>query len=546
MRAALILPLLLPFPALADDITIPSRITGATVFPSGAALTRVATFNAPAGQHRLILGDMPVMDVSGLRIEADGVTLGSVTIRDDMTPPRDPAKAAEIEAAEAEVERLEQALEEARDDAQSIRAEAQAARAQIEFLKQVASSDGVLSAGIDALRDLSRMVAAETLTAERQALQAEARAREAEQAAKTIVEDLARAKQALAALDTEDERRAYLAINVNVPEAVSGELTLRYVTGAAQWRPVYDIHLDHGADSSLSIGRGAYVSQWTGENWQDVAMTLSTVRPSGQTQPGELYPIQRRIVDPEDLARASKRYSAAGAADSAEAAPAPEPVMMEEARAQYDGLSVTYSYNQPVTLATDADELRIALGTVTADPELVARAVPIMDETAYLMASFTNGADEIILPSDQSEFYLNGTFVGLRPTPLIAAGDEAEFSFGPIEGLRLKRTLLNRMEGDRGVISRSNEQEERVEIEIRNLTGEAWEVELIDQVPFTEQEDLEIDWTASPMPTRTDVDGKRGILAWDLEMAAGETKVVNLDLSLNWPRDKVLAPNMLR
>ena len=51
-------------------------------------------------------------------------------------------------------------------------------------------------------------------------------------------------------------------------------------------------------------------------------MTLSTVRPSGQTHPGELYPIQRRIVDPEDLARASKRYSAAGAADSAEAAPA--------------------------------------------------------------------------------------------------------------------------------------------------------------------------------------------------------------------------------
>lgn len=541
MRVALALPLLLPFPAFAEDIAVPSRVTEATVFPQGAALVREATFSAPAGQHRLILSDMPVRDAQGLRIEAEGVSLGAVTIRDDLTPPRPKEELEAIETAKTEVERLEQAVEAAKDAAWTIRLEAAAAQAQIVFLKGLGSSDGLGSAGIDTLRDMSRMVAEETLLAERRAQEAAIRAREADQAAEDLVDQLKRARQALAALDVEDKERSFLAISVNVPEAVEGSLTLRYVTNEAGWRPVYDFHLDRGAEPALEIGRGAYVNQWTGETWRDVDLALSTVRPTGQTEPGMLFPELVQIVDPDQppvpMPRAEKQFMGEAAQARDSAAPMAEPVT---AVADFDGLSVTYSYPEPVTLAPGADEVRLTLGTIEVTPEVMARAVPLRDQTAYLVASFTNDADEILLPTGQSEFYLDGTFVGLRPTPLIAAGDETDFSFGPIEGLRLKRTVLDRSEGDRGVISRNNRREEVVEIELRNLTGEAWDVRLLDQVPYSEQEDLDVDWTAVPMPSETDVDGERGILAWDLDLAAGETEVVRLTQILTWPTDKVL------
>jgi hypothetical protein len=79
-----------------------------------------------------------------------------------------------------------------------------------------------------------------------------------------------------------------------------------------------------------------------------------------------------------------------------------------------------------------------------------------------------------------------------------------------------------------------------VEIEIRNLTGEAWNLRLIDRVPYSEEEDLEVRWTATPEPAETDLDGARGILAWDLALAPGATEVVRLDHVLTWPANKVL------
>ncbi len=90
------------------------------------------------------------------------------------------------------------------------------------------------------------------------------------------------------------------------------------------------------------------------------------------------------------------------------------------------------------------------------------------------------------------------------------------------------------------MISKSNEQVEEVRIEIRNLTGEAWPLRLIDQVPYSEQEDLEIEWSATPAPSDTNMDGERGILAWDMALAPGATKAIRLTQTLTWPAEKVL------
>ncbi len=49
--------------------------------------------------------------------------------------------------------------------------------------------------------------------------------------------------------------------------------------------------------------------------------------------------------------------------------------------------------------------------------------------------------------------YLDGQFTGIGRMPMIAAGEETELSFGPIEGLRLTSVLRDRNAGDRGVLS---------------------------------------------------------------------------------------------
>ena len=114
------------------------------------------------------------------------------------------------------------------------------------------------------------------------------------------------------------------------------------------------------------------------------------------------------------------------------------------------------------------------------------------------------------------------------------------FGFGAIDGLRLKRLVPEANEGDRGLISKSNERREVAQISVENLTGRDWPVRLIDQVPYSEQEDLKIDWTATPAPTATDWTDKRGLLAWEFDLGAGKTQAVKLETTIRWPAVQVL------
>ena len=90
------------------------------------------------------------------------------------------------------------------------------------------------------------------------------------------------------------------------------------------------------------------------------------------------------------------------------------------------------------------------------------------------------------------------------------------------------------------MISRANELIEEVRIGIRNLTGESWRLRVLDRVPYSEQENLEITWRAVPPPSETDVDGRRGILAWRFDLPAGQTREITLRHSLQWPEGMVL------
>ncbi len=541
-----ILPIILafiPYIAMADDITLSSDVTAVTLYPSGATIIREVPFSAPAGQHDLILTDLPRdTPLETVRVSVAGAAMGSVTVRNDFVPPRGDDTDAAIKAAEAKVEQLEQALREGRAGVEAIRLEDKAAAARVAFLQKLGEGDGVEQLGVAALRDLVDMIGDETLMAIKAGQNARLRADAAERDLKDLREDLDQARQALNALVPEVEARAMLSVSVSGPQPLEGVLTITYNIWGAQWQPVYDVKLDR-ASGALEIERGAFVAQSSGENWTDVALTLSTVRPSERTAPGEIGPWQRWIEDPAQLdkRRAGQNLgqSLGGVLEMREVV-MPAPMEADAVTsAEFDGLAVTYSYPEPVSIASNADHLRVALGSLKTKADVVARAVPLVDQTAYLTAQLRNDMGELILPG-QMMLYMDGRYIGQGQLGLIPAGGEAELGFGPIEGLQLSRTVLNRNEGDRGLISKSNELSEEVLIEVENLTGEPWAIELIDRVPFSEQEDLEISWGARPRPSVQDVDGQRGVLQWDFDLPAGETQKITLNHTLEWPDGKIL------
>ncbi len=548
MRRILLATVFFPACAFADQIDATSRITDVTVYPYGAQITRVVTFEAPAGAHDLMIGNLPAETYAeALRIApGDGVTLGSYALRGELLPPPAPRLTEAAAGAKSEVERLEAAERVAILGIDAIQTQINAANAQVEFLKGVKVEPTVDATSAAALRDIAKMIGEEVRLAGDSARAAAGEMLVAQADLVKLRAELATARAAYEASSYDGTLYAGLNVKVDVAAAGENSVTITQFIQNASWRPVYDMRLEREGDASLTVQRGVLVSQDTGEDWDHVKLTLSTANPSAQAMPSVLYPEYRSITEEQKLeAEGRARYGTVAESDLAYAEPTSEPAPAVTAAADYVGQAlmqgdvVVYAYGALADVESGVTDLRLALDEVVLTPEITARAVPRADATAFLMAEFTNNGDEVLLPGT-AYLYRDGTLIGSTGIAAVQSGEETELAFGAIEGLRLTRDMPIRAEGERGLIVSSNASEEVAVLEVENLTDEAWDVRLMDLVPYSEQEDLEITWTADLPVTEENVDGQRGIMAWDFPLAAGETKAVTLTTTIAWPDGMVL------
>lgn len=532
---------LLPSLSLADRIEAPGPVTAVMLYPYGATVTRTVRVEAPAGRHEIVVPGLPPdTDPASLRVTVpDGVSLGAVRLATTRAPDTDPAPRPDFEAAEAEVARLTDALAAERRAIALIRARAEAAKVRAEVVQAQALRAGEASPDAAGLAALAALVAEEVLAARRVALEVETEVSTAERALEPAIEALARAEARLAALAGGPAvPGAVLEIAVSVATAGPVEMALSAAVDGAGWSPVHDLRLDRTA-GTIALARGAMAWQDTGEDWADVALTLSTARPSDRAAPSDLWPDLRRIVPKAEAEAFTRdRALAAAPAQMAEAAVAnAAPAGGFETVAQ--GLTFAYRFADPVTLRAGADDLRLEMSPVMLEAEVRAEAAPLFDTTAYLVAEWMNDGAEPILPGP-AMLYADGAFAGTADLPLVASGGTATTGFGRIDGLTVTRRIPDRSAGETGFLTSANRQVETATLTVENLTGETWPVRVLDRVPVSEQDALAVTWTAAPMPDETDVDGKRGVLAWTFDLAPGATQEITLEHRLDWPEDQVL------
>jgi uncharacterized protein (TIGR02231 family) len=527
-------------PACADTIAATSKITAVTVYPDGAKLTREVRFTAPdAGGHELLVTDLPYDSDPGLirLAPSEGLTVGAFALRADRLPPREDPLTEDQKTAKTAVEAAQSAADQAALALEAVTAKIEAAEAQVRFLS---SFTGALPDGAtpDTIKSMATMIGTETLTARQAALAAKAELPPVRIALTEAQDALVKAQAAYDALPTAD--MDYTALSVAVTAAAAGEqtVTVTQYVGNASWQPVYDLNLTRTDGDALTLNRAVLVTQYTGEDWDGVALTLSSSRPSEQAAPSQLWP-ELRSVGPEepdlDLARKSE---AVGGALYEEAPAAAAPAVTVAGMA-YEGDTVVYNYPEPVTVATGAENLRLALDSLSFSPVVKAVAVPRLDKTAFVMASFTNASAEPLLPG-QAMLFREGVLVGSTWLDVIAPGVETDVGFGAIETLTVKREMPKRAGGETGVFTSANQQSESAVITVENTGDQSWPVRVLDQVPYSEQDDLEIEVSASPEPTETDVEGQRGILAWEFDLAAGGKETIALEQTLTWPEGLVL------
>lgn len=527
----------LPLPALAETYTVTSSPTAVTVYSGYAMVTREVSVDVEAGAHEVVLPDLPQwVDAGSLRVSVTGAQLGSTRLRTDALPPQPDRDSEAVIAAKARIERAELALRDLDDRILDASLAAKAAEARLAFLTGIAAKDD-LPASPETLAGLGQMIEAQTLAATQAQLASQRAARAIAEGRKDLEREVEDARASLVALTPPAEPKALLALSVAAEVAGSMTATISYPANAS-WEPTYDVLLETGDSAALTLRRAALVYQRSGENWEDVALTLSTLAPTEQVLPSELFPPMLRFEDPEAQAKLEMQRNSL----SADMAGAPSPVMEMASAPQpnFDGPGVSYSLPNPISIAQNAEGARVELDSLSFDARVFARAVPARDRTAFRMAEATNASLEPLLAAGTAQLFVDGALVGRSSFDPVPAGGEIVQAFGPVEDLRLRYAVLDRSAGDRGLINRSNARTQEVRMTIENLANVPWDVEVMEAIPYSEQDDLLIEWTSTPAAAAENVDDKRGLIQWDLSLDAGATQEITVEQVIRWPDGMVL------
>ncbi len=530
-------------PAQAADLDAVSAIDAVTVYPDGASVTRVITVDVPAGDSTLVARDFPLtLDPSSLRVEGEAgakLTIGAI----DTRPPR--------AAPPVNLPEIDRRIEALKDERANLAGGINAATARRKFAERFAEASPAGLGEKGEARPIAEWRAAFAAVAEEVAA-ADTTIRDAERKQRDIDRDIARLESDRAA-----KPPAKLEVRIDLAAGAAARATLRvtYAVRAARWTPLYDARLDTGAKDrkpTLELVRRAEITQTTGEDWSDVALSVSTVRTARGSKAPELnslivqYPALSRpsaISMPSSAPmpatasadRVRQFRLGAGASDG----PPSEKAEEQQAAAEIGAFQVAFKIPARVSLGASEGARSVRVSTATIAPDLAVRSVPVVDPTAFLEASFKQGEEAPLLPGRVS-IYRDGVFVGRGQMTAAAKDETVRLGFGADDKVKIERTVVKRSEGSAGLIVATSKTDERTfKTVIRNGHDFPIRIAIEDQLPVSENEDIQVEMLPSTTtPTATNVRDRRGVLEWAFEAKPNEVRDIGFAWRVRWPKDK--------
>lgn len=546
--------LVLACPAYADELAATSKLRAVTVYTNRAMLTRQAVIDVPAGAHTVVFKNLSAeLLPDSLRAEghaATAVKFGALTNKlvagAELSAPRE--------------KELNDKLLALQDQRNVVQAEKDALTAKLEFLKTLAK-EGALRTQ----ENIAEMnIKPDQWTGAATAVY--------ESTAETLKSQLAR-DVTLRGLDDQIEQvetdidqlqtgmRNSYEVTVPVESATATQLTidLSYQLPSATWSPVYDARLNTKT-AKLELTQYGSVHQNSGEDWDGVALTLSTAQPSRGAGLPDLATMWVNLFSPAPvsayssnaLAGAAMAPMAMNAMDGVDASEsrremmaksvaAPAPIAAQFVTAQIDtgGFVGEYKIPGPSTVKADGTSSKLMIGTFDTDSKMQVQVKPQISTDAYLVARATLKGETPILPGPVSLFR-DGAFVGQMQLPLLRAGQQRDLAFGIDDQVAVERHTTKDEKSEAGVITRESTIERNFTTSIHNLHTQAVDVAVIENTPVPRDKKI----TVTMLPDQStagyenDVDKVAGLIRWTLPLKPQQKTEVKLGWKVTWPKDQ--------
>ena len=361
--------------------------------------------------------------------------------------------------------------------------------------------------------------------------------------------------------ETKVERVAV--VSIGKASAAPAEVALRYLAREAGWAPRYAVRADLER-KSLTVEYDAEIRQATGEDWNGVALVLSTAEPTRRAAPREIASAFVDLLPPPPAAgepggarpkggEGGRDRGTTGAPEMAPGAPggdfesySSELKVMADAPAEVDaalalgfadataasaGSVVNYEIPRATSVASDASRTRrLRIASIDTQPSFMHVARPLVESSVFIRARAANSSSFQFLPGPATVF-VGGDSVGLVTLPSVAPGGEMTFWLGVDPRVTARRMLVKKESLVEGAFDKSDVTRWDFRVDLASTASQPVEVELVDRIPVSRNKEIkvELDNDLRKLGAPLSADAKyladerpQGILKWVVALPAQE------------------------
>ena len=357
-----------------------------------------------------------------------------------------------------------------------------------------------------------------------------------------------------------------LSLRLMPPTAARRTLNVTYLISGAGWQPQYDAYADPDTQK-VELTYYGVVRQTTGEDWNDVALTLSSARPSTAARlpdlaawtvdlGGQIYNEANLNVDLERARASSARMfdeqkslqmnstAAPAEADAAQAVCRDHagsarrhtrhrrsPFPRARRHVQRAGKN-HHSQRQPAPSQRDLRAVAARRMDLRGHAEARAQRLP-QDEGHQHLGRARCSAVEINL-------FLGNDYIGKSSIGLVAANATFDLFLGADENIKVTRTEGVKKEEAGGILTRMKLYKRSFTIELENFKSTAATLKVRDQLPVSKngQVTVAVNQAEPAFQTR---DNDTGEVTWEFKLKPNEKQKITVAYEIDVPYAQAVA-----
>lgn len=341
-------------------------------------------------------------------------------------------------------------------------------------------------------------------------------------------------------------------VTVQASAPATGKLDVSYLVAQAGWIPLYDLRSEI-ASGQVNLNYKAQVFQNTGEKWENVRLTISTNNPYQNKTKPTLHPwyvdyttYKQQVAAPsitnnmqtgvlydkkaaqETISRAD--YGGTDDYSSKEALTSNQFVTMVN-----QTISAEFIIDLPYTIDSNNEQHMVLISNTDLKANYKYFTVPKADKSAYLVAQISKLEELQLVPAKASIFF-DGSYIGetyLDPTSL---DDTLNLSLGKDPNIIVKRTYLKEDTKEK-IVGNSIEKTYAYLIEVKNQKATTIDIVIQDQLPVTQNGEIEISLIDSSKAKYNEI---TGLLEWNAKIKPKQSELLKFTYKVKYNKDKQL------